>query len=84
MNESAVREMSDETLREMSRELVNLVRANATIDRTMKEDVQAKLRLYIKRLLKKYKYPPDLEERATDIILKQAKVTAESSLQDVL
>ena len=76
MNESALREMSDETLREMSRELVKLVRENATIDRTMKEDVQAKLRLYIKRLLKKYKYPPDLEERATDLILSQAKITA--------
>gem|GEM_PF-2392350 len=82
MNESALREMSDETLREMSRELVKLVRENATIDRTMKEDVQARLRLYIKRLLKKYKYPPDLEEWATDIILKQAKITADDMIND--
>ena len=66
----------------MARELVRLVRENATIDRTLKEDVQAKLRLYIKRLLKKYKYPPDLEEWATDTILKQARLTAEDEINN--
>ena len=76
MNESALRNEQWNT-KKVSRKLVKLVRENATIDRTVKEDVQAKLRLYIKRLLKKYKYPPDLEEWVTDIILRQAKITAD-------
>jgi type I restriction enzyme, R subunit len=82
-NESAVKEMGDETLREMARELVKLVRENTSIDRTIKEDVQAKLLFYIKRLLKKYKYPPDLQERATETILRQAKLTAEEVANDL-
>lgn len=75
MNESAVKELGDETLKAMAHELVELIRKNAKIDRTVRSDVQAKLRVYVKRLLKKYKYPPDLEEKATEIVLKQAELT---------
>lgn len=75
-NESAVRELGDETLKAMARELVDMLRKNTTIDWTIKESVQAKLRVYIKRLLKKYKYPPDKQEGATKIVLEQAELLA--------
>jgi len=74
-NESAVRELGDKVLKEMAHELVKLIKENATIDRNLKDNVQARLRLYVKRLLKKYKYPPDLEERATDLVLQQAELS---------
>jgi len=69
--------MDDEILKEMARELLKLIRTNTTIDWTKKENVQAKLRVAIKRLLKKYKYPPDLEEKAIEVVMKQAKLSCE-------
>lgn len=75
-NESAIRELGDKTLKEMARELVDMLRKNTTIDWTIKESVQAKLRVYIKRLLKKYHYPPDKQEGATKIVLEQAELLA--------
>jgi len=75
-NESAVRELGDETLKAMARELVEMLRKNTTIDWTIKESVQAKLRIYIKRLLVKYKYPLDKQEGATKIVLEQAELLA--------
>jgi len=73
-NESAVRELGDETLKKMAKELVGMLRKNITIDWTIRESVQAKLRIYIKRLLHKYKYPPDKQERATKTVLEQAEL----------
>ena len=73
-NESAVRELGNETLKKMAKELVELLRKNTTIDWTIREDIQAKLRVYIKRLLKKYHYPPDKQERATKTVLEQAEL----------
>lgn len=75
-NESAVRELGDATLKAMARELVEMLRKNTTIDWTIKESIQAKLRVYIKRLLKKYKYPPDKQEGATKVVLEQAELLA--------
>ncbi|MBI4057989.1 type I restriction endonuclease subunit R, partial [Candidatus Microgenomates bacterium] len=75
-NESAVRELGNKTLKEMAKELVDMLRKNTTIDWTIKESVQAKLRVYIKRLLKKYHYPPDKQESATKIVLEQAGLLA--------
>lgn len=75
-NESAIRELGDETLKAMARELVEMLRKNTTIDWTIKESIQAKLRVYIKRLLKKYNYPPDKQEGATKIVLEQAELLA--------
>jgi type I restriction enzyme, R subunit len=75
-NESAVRELGDKTLKAMAKELVDMLRKNTTIDWTIKESVQAKLRIFIKRLLKKYKYPPDKQEGATKIVLEQAELLA--------
>ena len=75
-NESAVAELGDKTLKAMAKELVDMLRKNTTIDWTIKESVQAKLRVYIKRLLKKYHYPPDKQEGATKIVLEQAELLA--------
>jgi len=75
-NESAIRELGDETLMKMARELVQIIRKNTTIDWTLRESIQAKLRIYIKRLLKKYDYPPDEQEIATKTVLEQAELLA--------
>ena len=73
-NESSVLELGDETLKKIAQELVVMLRRNTSIDWTMKEMVQAKLRVLIKKLLNKYKYPPDKQEQATKLVLEQAEV----------
>jgi type I restriction enzyme R subunit len=71
-NDSAVKVLGDETLRSIARELVNTVRNNVTIDWTLRENVRAQLRVLIKRILRKYGYPPDKQEKATQTVLEQA------------
>ena len=73
-NESAREVLGDETLRVMARKIVETIRNNVTIDWTIREAVQAKLRVLVKRLLKKYGYPPDKREIATITVLNQAKL----------
>jgi type I restriction enzyme, R subunit len=73
-NESAVEVLGDKTLHLMAKELVDTVRKNVTVDWTLRDNVQAKLRVLVKRLLKKYKYPPDMQQKATDTVLDQAKM----------
>lgn len=73
-NDSAVKVLGDETLRTIARELVQTVRQNATIDWTVKESVRAKLRVMVKRILRKYGYPPDKQEKATQTVLEQAEL----------
>ena len=73
-NDSAVQVLGDETLRGIARELVKTVRENATIDWTMRENVRAQLRVLVKRILRKYGYPPDKQEKATQTVLEQAAV----------
>ncbi len=73
-NESAVEHLGDETLLAMARELTEMVRKNATIDWMMKEGARAKLRVLVRRLLRRYKYPPDLQEKATKTVLEQAEL----------
>jgi type I restriction enzyme R subunit len=74
VNDSAVKVLGDETLRIIAQELVKTVRNNVTIDWTLKESVQAKLRVMVKRVLKKYGYPPDKQKKATETVLKQAEL----------
>ena len=74
INESAIRELGDKTLMQIARELVSILRKNTTIDWTIKESVQAKLRVYVKKLLRKYNYPPDKQENATQTVLEQANL----------
>jgi type I restriction enzyme R subunit len=71
-NDSAVKVLGDETLRTIAQELVRTVRANVTIDWTLRENVRAQLRVLVKRILRKYGYPPDKQEKATETVLEQA------------
>ncbi|HXH81841.1 MAG TPA: type I restriction enzyme endonuclease domain-containing protein, partial [Candidatus Tectomicrobia bacterium] len=71
-NDSAVKVLGDETLRTIARELVETVRNNVTIDWTLRENVRAQLRVLVKRILRKYRYPPDKQEKATQTVLEQA------------
>ncbi len=74
VNDSAVKVLGDETLRIIARELVDTVRKNTSIDWTVKESVRAKLRTMVKRILRKYGYPPDKQEKATQTVLEQAEL----------
>ena len=73
-NDSAVKVMGDETLRDIARELVETVRRNVTIDWTLRENVRANLRKLVKRTLRRHGYPPDKQEKATITVLEQAEV----------
>jgi type I restriction enzyme R subunit len=73
-NDSAVAVLGDETLRTIARELVETVRKNVTIDWTVRENVRAKMRVMVKRVLRKYGYPPDKQEAATRTVLEQAEL----------
>ncbi|MBN3739178.1 MULTISPECIES: type I restriction endonuclease subunit R [Burkholderia] len=72
-NEAAVRELGDETLKKIAVELVVRLRSSVTVDWSKRETVRAKLRVMVKTLLKRYKYPPDRQEEATDTVLRQAE-----------
>ncbi len=74
VNDSAVKVLGDETLRDIARELVETVRGNVTIDWTLRENVRANLRRLVKRVLRKHGYPPDKQESATRTVLEQAEV----------
>ncbi|CAJ0794442.1 MAG: type I restriction endonuclease subunit R [Ralstonia sp.] len=77
-NESAVRELSDETLKKIAHELTENLRQNITVDWSARESVRAKLRLMVKRILRKYKYPPDQQEGAVELVLQQAEALGEA------
>ena len=72
-NESAVRELADETLKKIAHELTENLRQNLTVDWSERESVRARLRLMVKRILRKYKYPPDLQDAAVELVLQQAQ-----------
>ncbi len=73
-NESAVEILGNETLRLIAAELVKIIRQNAGVDWTLRKNIQAKIKVNVKRLLKKYGYPPDKQKLATENILKQAEL----------
>ncbi len=75
-NDSAIQLMQQERLRELAVELTNTIKANASIDWNIKESVRAKLKISVKRLLRKYGYPPDMQLLATETVLKQAEMLA--------
>jgi type I restriction enzyme R subunit len=72
-NEAAVRELGDDTLKKIAVELVVRLRGSVTVDWAKRDTVRAKLRVMVKTLLKRYKYPPDRQEEATDTVLAQAE-----------
>jgi len=73
-NDSAVKVLGEPALRMITQELVRTVRANVTIDWTLRENVRAQLRVLVKRILRKHGYPPDKQEKATQTVLEQAEV----------
>ncbi|PAJ91382.1 type I restriction endonuclease subunit R [Burkholderia ubonensis] len=77
-NESAVRELTDETLKKIAHELTESLRRNITVDWSERESVRAKLRLMVKRILRKYKYPPDQQDGAVELVLQQAQALGEA------
>ena len=78
VNDSAVQVLGDDTLRDIARELVGTVRENVTIDWTLRENVRAHLRRLVKRILRKYGYPPDRQTKATQTVLEQAEVLSKN------
>jgi type I restriction enzyme R subunit len=74
VNDSAVQVLGDATLRIIAQELVKAVRNSVTIDWTVRENVRAQMRVLIKRILRRYGYPPDKQARATELVLEQAEV----------
>ena len=76
-NESAVDVLGDAQLRELALEIADKVRANATIDWTIRESARAKLMVLVKRTLTKYGYPPDKQAKAIETVLKQAELLAD-------
>jgi type I restriction enzyme, R subunit len=76
LNDSSVAVLGDDILRHIARELVDTIRRNTTIDWTVREKVQAKMRLAVKKILIKYGYPPDMTLKATETVLEQAKLLA--------
>jgi type I restriction enzyme R subunit len=80
-NESAVRELGDDVLKTIALELTDKLRKNLTVDWSVREAVRSKLRLMVKAILKRYKYPPDKQEAATEMVLQQAETLTEIWLQ---
>lgn len=72
-NEASVKELGDETLKKIAHELTESLRRNVTVDWSVRESVRAKLRLLVKRILRKYKYPPDKQDEAVELVLRQAE-----------
>jgi len=73
VNDSAVKVLGDKTLKIIAQELVSAVRKNVSIDWTLRENARAKIRVLVKRILRRYGYPPDKQEKATDTVLEQAE-----------
>lgn len=82
VNDSAVKIMGDAILRDIAKEIADIVRRNSTIDWHLREQAQARLRILVKRVLRKYGYPPDKQEQASQEIIKQAEVFAQDTDHD--
>jgi type I restriction enzyme R subunit len=78
-NDSAVKVLGDDTLKTIARELVATVKKNVKIDWTIRDNVRAQLRVLVKRILRKYGYPPDKQDRATQTVLEQAEVATKTN-----
>jgi type I restriction enzyme R subunit len=73
-NDSAKEVMGDEQLRFLAQELVERVKQNVSIDWQVRENARAQIRVLVKRVLRKFGYPPDMQQRATELVLEQAEV----------
>jgi type I restriction enzyme R subunit len=75
-NQSAVEVMGTKELAVIAVELVKHVRRNVTIDWTVRQTARARMRVLVKRILRQYGYPPDLQDEATKTVLEQAELLA--------
>ena len=82
LNDSATEVLGDEQLRIIAREVADKVRKNATIDWAVKESVRARLMVIVRRILKKYGYPPDKQEQAIQLVMTQAANLADDWVQE--
>ena len=80
-NESARDVMGDEILMQIARDLTTAIKNNISVDWAIRESVQAKMKMTIKRLLKKYGYPPDKTPKAVDIVMEQIKLMCQNETQ---
>ena len=80
-NESAVRELGDNNLRELAKYITEQLRKNTTVDWAKRDSVRARLRNLVRRALSRWKYPPDKAEEAVDLCLKQAEVLSETGVR---
>jgi type I restriction enzyme R subunit len=78
VNDSAVKVLGEPTLKDIARELVIAVKSNVTIDWSIREHVCAQLCVLVKRILRKFGYPPDKQERATQTVLEQAELRSQT------
>ncbi len=78
VNDSAVKVLGEPTLKTIAQELVKTVRNSVTIDWSYRESAQAKIRLLVKKILKKYGYPPDKQQKAVETVLEQAKLICQT------
>jgi len=76
-NESAVRELGDNNLRELAKYITEQLRNSTTVDWAKRDSVRARLRNLVRRALRKWKYPPDKADEAVELCLKQAEVLSE-------
>jgi type I restriction enzyme, R subunit len=74
VEQAALDWLGEPTLKDIARELVTHVRKSVTIDWTLRETAQAQIRVLVRRILRKYGYPPDKQERTTQTVLEQAKL----------
>lgn len=76
-NESAVRELGDDVLKQIAQELTNYLRKSVKVDWSKRESVKAQIMLHVKRILHKYNYPPDQQQAATERVLEQAELISD-------
>ena len=77
-NESAVEVMGDKGLRVIAQELLSSLKSNVSVDWAHRDSARARMRVLVKRILRKYGYPPDLEDAAVQTVLQQAELLSES------
>lgn len=77
-HETAEEVMGDDILKAITHELSKAIKANMSIDWNLRESARAKMRITVRRLLKKYGYPPDLQKMAVETVVKQAELMAEN------
>lgn len=79
-NESAKEIMGDDILKQIAKDLTSAIKNSVTVDWAIRDSVQAKMKMAVKRLLKKYGYPPDKQEKAVEIVMEQTKLMCENEV----